>query len=230
MSTSDQLRHNKRQHKPKNIHSKQDEKDVAVAMEKVVAYLEERLKLGELGYYLEYVKSIALQELMDIIRSYERRVEFANLNYKDSFIKPDGGILLLRSKKNENFKRIVLAVEMKHQGTNDQRAKEGKSKQSKGNAIERLGKNLIGIRSTLQYETVTPFVTFGWGVDFGVGSSILDRIVTMNEFYPLNTIHVFKREEYAPVSMFFREEMWKVEELFDIMKEIGETSIRSYIF
>src|SRR3546814_2927056 len=76
-------------------------------------------------------------------------------------------------------------VEMKRQGTNDQRALEGKGKQSQGNAIERLGKNLIGFRSALQYERITPFVCFGWGIDFAPGSSILDRVITMNEFYPL---------------------------------------------
>src|SRR3546814_20159135 len=75
---------------------------------------------------------------------------------------------------------------MKRQGTNDQRALEGKGKQSQGNAIERLGKNLIGFRSALQYERITPFVCFGWGIDFAPGSSILDRVITLNEFYPLN--------------------------------------------
>src|SRR3546814_12068513 len=82
---------------------------------------------------------------------------------------------------------------MKRQGTNDQRAREGKGKQSQGNAIERLGKNLIGFRSALQYERITPFVCFGWGIDFAPGSSTLDRVITMNEFYPLNRIFVFKR-------------------------------------
>jgi len=123
----------------------------------------------------------------------------------------------------------VLAVEMKRQGTNDLREKEGKKKQSQGNAIERLGKNLIAIRSALQYEKVTPFVCFGWGVDFDPESSILDRIITMNEFYSLNKTYVFKRENYAPVSMYFRVKPWNVDELFDVMKEIAETSIRSYI-
>jgi hypothetical protein len=93
---------------------------------------------------------------------------------------------------------------MKRQGTNDVRELEGKGKQAKDNAIERLGKNLIGIRATLQYEKVTPFVCFGWGVDFAEGSSIRDRIITMNEFYPLNRIFIHKREGYSPVSMFFQ--------------------------
>jgi type II restriction enzyme len=124
----------------------------------------------------------------------------------------------------------VLAVEMKRQGTNDARAAEGMTKQAQGNAIERLGKNLIGFRSALQYERITPFICFGWGVDFAADSSILDRVITMNEFYPLNRTFVFKREDYAPVSMYFRAEEWDVDELYSIMREIAETSVRYYIF
>jgi len=198
-------------------------------MGRVIKYLNERFDLVALGYELSYVDRIKLRELIDLIKSYEKREEFTALTKEDSYIKPDGGLLVLSKTKNKKFKRIVLAVEMKRQGTNDLRAKEGKKKQAQGNAIERLGKNLIAIRSALQYEKVTPFVCFGWGIDFDPKSSILDRIITMNEFYSLNKTYVFKRENYAPVSMYFRAKPWKVDELFDVMKEIAETSIRSYI-
>ena len=230
MATSKQLRANLKQHKPKNKQSKKDEKKVLEAMQRVIVYLDDRLELAKRGYELEYIKSIKLSELIDIIKSYEKRFEYANLTNENSFIKPDGGIVILKSKTDKKFKRIVLAVEMKKQGTNDQRVKEGKNIQSQGNAIERLGKNLIGIRSTLQYEKITPFISFGWGVDFAPTSSILDRIITMNEFFPLNKIYVFKKEGYAPVSMFFREKKWETEELYNTMKEVAETSIRYYIF
>lgn len=230
MSNSDSLRKRKKQHLPKNILSKGDDKKVAEAMGKVVAYLNKRFKIGDLGYYLEYVKSIKLSELIGIIKGYDRRTEFATLTKREAFIKPDGGILVLRKKGDDGYKRIALAVEMKHQGTNDKRLAEGKGKQAQGNAIERLGKNLIGIRATLQYEKVTPFVCFGWGIDFADGSSIRDRVVTMNEFYPLNRIFIHKREGYAPVSMYFREKEWDKNELFNIMKEIAEASITTYIY
>src|SRR3546814_2106072 len=97
-------------------------------------------------------------------------------------------------------------------------------------SFDLLGKNLIGIRSAVQYERITPFVGFGWGIDFAPGSSILDRGRTMNEFYPLNSIFVFKREDYAPVSMFFRSNEWDTAELYATMMEIAETSVRYYIF
>jgi type II restriction enzyme len=230
MSTSNQLRENLSQHLPKNTLSKNDDKKIAVVMARVIEHLNSRFKLTELGYYLEYVKSIRLSELIGIIKGYEKRGEFATLTKEDSFIKPDGGILVLRKADDEAYRRIALAVEMKHQGTNSKRLAEGKGKQSMGNAIERLGKNLIGIRATLQYEKVTPFVCFGWGDDFAEGSSIRDRVITMNEFYPLNRIFVHKRENYAPVSMFFREQEWGEEELFKEMKEIAEASINAYIY
>jgi type II restriction enzyme len=118
---------------------------------------------------------------------------------------------------------------MKHQGTNDKRLAEGMKKQAQGNAIERLGKNLIGVRATLQYEKVTPFVCFGWGVDFADGSSIRDRIITMNEFYPLNRVFVHKREGYAPVSMYFRDREWQEAELFDHERDRGSKHNHLYL-
>lgn len=230
MSNSAFLRQNKNQHLPKNTLSKGDDKKIAEVMGKIVEHLNERFKLDSLGYYLEYVSSIKLSDLIGIIKSYNKRVEFSGLTKTESFIKPDGGILLLRKTDNENYKRIALAVEMKRQGTNDKRLEAGMKKQAQGNAIERLGKNLIGIRATLQYEKVTPFVCFGWGVDFADGSSIRDRVITMNEFYPLNRVFIHKREGYAPVSMYFREKEWGHNELFEIMKEIAEASITTYIY
>mgnify|MGYP001588205031 CR=1 FL=1 len=230
MNNSDSLRQRKSQHLPKNTLSKGDDKKVGEVMARVVEHLNGRFKLAEQGYYLEYVKSIKLSELIDIIKGYDKRSEFAVLTKTDTYIKPDGGILVLKKKDDKNYRRIALAVEMKHQGTNDKRLLEGKKKQAQGNAIERLGKNLIGIRATLQYEKVTPFVCFGWGIDFAEGSSIRDRVITMNEFYPLNRIFVHKKEGYAPVSMYFREKEWEEDELFEIMKEIAEASITTYIY
>lgn len=230
MGNSESLRKNERQHLPKNTLSKYDDKKVSLAMKQVIDYLNQRLSLDELGYRLEYVTSLNLSDMIALIRSYEKRFEFSPLTKESSYMKPDGGILMLRSKTDESFKRIVCVVEMKRQGTNDVRAAEGKRKQAQGNAIERLGKNLIGVRATLQYENITPFICFGWGIDFSPESSINDRVITMNEFYPLNRIFVFKREGYSPVSMFFRVKEWDSTELFEIMKEVAETSIRYYIF
>ncbi len=46
----------------------------------------------------------------------------------------------------------MLIVEVKNQGMNDLRAVEGKPRQAKGNAIERLGNNVIGFRTAMVNE------------------------------------------------------------------------------
>ena len=134
----------------------------------------------------------------------------------------------------------MVIAEIKRQGTNKERIQEGKSKQATGNAIERLGKNLTGIKAMMNYEDITPFVCFGWGCDFAVDTdetlTVRSKIIVMNEFYQLNKIYVFKKDgtsdanSFAPVSMFFREDRWSVQEMFDIMKEIAETSFRYYLY
>ena len=84
------------------------------------------------------------------------------------------------------------------------------------------------------------FVCFGHGCDFvedyDKKSCVMSKISMMNEYYPVNKTYVFKRDggraknRFSPVSMFFREEDWTQEEMFDVLKEIGETSIRHYLF
>ena len=76
----------------------------------------------------------------------------------------------------------ILISEAKNQGTNDLRLQEGLTKQAKGNAIERLGKNVIGLRTALMRESIFPFVCFGYGCDFAPDSSILDRVTTIAMF------------------------------------------------
>ena len=109
MSTSDQLRKNVSQHSPKNTLSKGDDKKIAEVMARLVEHLNERFKLDSLGYYLEYVPSIKLSELIGIIKSYDKRAEFSPLTKEDSFIKPDGGILLLRKKDDSRVKKRCAA-------------------------------------------------------------------------------------------------------------------------
>lgn len=84
---------------------------------------------------------------------------------------------------------------------------EGLPKQSKGNGIERLGKNMRGIDAMFLGEKITPFVCFGEGDDFADDSSIRDRVATLNGFFPLNQVFVDKiplgEDTLKPVSLFF---------------------------
>ncbi|KGI56273.1 EcoRI family type II restriction endonuclease [Campylobacter sp. MIT 97-5078] len=237
------LRANLNQHQPKNKLSKNDDLNINEAMQKTKNYLEERFAWGggvanfiEGNYYFEISKKLELSFMIDNIKNSKIRAEF-DTNFMDREIKPDGGILFLRKKDDENFKKILLVSEAKRQGTNDERAKEGKGKQATGNAIERLGKNLTGIKAMLNHEKITPFVCFGWGCDFAPSvKGVLVKLNVLNEFYYLNKTYIFKTDGnsdhnyFSPVSMYFREEKWEVDEMYEIMKEIAETSLRYYIF
>lgn len=241
MTQHDSLRERTEQHKPKNLKSKEDDKDVYKAMYKVVDYLTTKAEFQKFfkdDYVLDFRHDIEVKYMMDFIKRKRVRKEF-NYEFADRTIIPDGGILYLLNKKTSEKFPLVIA-EIKRQGTNKERLAEGKAKQATGNAIERLGKNLIGIRAMMNYEEITPFVCFGWGCDFTLNTeetgTVRSKVVMMNEFYDLNKIYIFKRDgssdvnSFAPVSMFFREERWSVEEMFNIMKEIAETSIRYYLY
>lgn len=241
MTQHESLRNRVEQHKPKNKKSKQDDKDVYIAMDKVCDYLRNKtdfVSFFETDYYLDFQHQIEVKYMIDFLKKKNVRREF-NYEFIDRAIIPDGGILYL-VKKNTNEKFPLVIAEIKRQGTNKERLAEGKSKQATGNAIERLGKNLTGIRTMMNYEKITPFVCFGWGGDFALDTeetgTVRSKVVMMNQFYDLNKIHVFKKDGnsdldyFAPVSMYFREERWSVDEMFNIMKEIAETAIRYYIY
>lgn len=241
MASSDDLRRNLNQHKPKNTRSKIDDKNIAKAMQKTIDYLENRFKNIDNfnNFYFEFSKQLSLKTMMENIKNIGIRKQF-DTTWEDNSIKPDGGFLILKKKNDKNYQKLLLAAEVKRQGTNDKRIAEGLGKQARGNAIERLGKNLIGIKAMMNHDDITPFVCFGSGDDFNQDDlstkNVFSKLSTMNEFYYLNKTYVFKidgnseHNKFAPVSMYFRKNEWSVDEMFEIMKEIAETSLRYYIF
>jgi len=241
VANSDDLRKNVNQHKPKNTESKFDDKNIAQAMQKTIDYIENRF--GQIpnfnGFYLEFSGRLSLKGMMENIKNGSIRKQF-DTTWEDNTIMPDGGFLMLKKQGDTKYQKLILAAEVKRQGTNDKRAKEGLKKQARGNAIERLGKNLIGIRAMMNHEDITPFVCFGSGDDFNENDAstknVFSKLSTMNEFYYLNKTYIFKLDgnsehnKFSPVSMYFRKEEWGANEMFEIMKEIAETSLRYYIF
>ena len=241
MSQHESLRKRSAQHKPKNTKSKVDDKDIYKAMNKVRDYLLSKPDFKSYfdgDWELDFQHQIEVSYMIDFIKRKKVRFEF-NSDFRDRTIIPDGGILYLVNKSTTQKYPLVIA-EIKRQGTNKERVSEGKKKQATGNAVERLGKNLIGIRAMMNYEKITPFVCFGWGCDFALDNeetgTVRSKVIMMNEFYNLNQIYVFKRDGnsdvnyFSPVSMFFREERWTVDEMFEKMKEIAEASIRYYLY
>lgn len=240
MSSSKDLRTNTKQHKVKNTESQKDDVRLYVAMRDCLDYLRKRFADELSEYTLSHEQSINFLDMVKFIKDKNVRKEFdTTFAGGNRTIKPDGGVIWLTSKNDADYKKLVLTSEMKKQGTNDARAKEGKQKQAQGNAIERLGKNLTGIKAMMNHEDITPFVCFGWGCDFAENYNkddfVMSKISMLNEFYRINKIHVHKRDgdrnvnKFAPVSMFFREKVWDRKSMLKILKEVGEDAIRYYL-
>lgn len=167
--------------------------------------------------------------LTDIVKSL--RANFPDVDFdcyhERSHMRPDGGILQLLD--TDGILYPILIGERKNQGTNDLRALEGKPPQAKGNAIERLGKNVIGFRTAMLMENIFPFVCFGDGCDFAEDSSIIDRVVTIAMFGKLNRTYLHVESGFFNRgSFYFKVEQWQEDEMFEIASEIAEASIYYY--
>jgi type II restriction enzyme len=206
-----------------NHRSKKDEGKLGSSLE----ILRERL-LAEFKLELTHEKEWKLKDVVARLRHLFPGIEFS-YKFDTSSMRPDGGILSIKSKTGTLFP--ILITEVKNQGTNDLRAVEGKVKQAKGNAIERLGKNVIGFRTALLGEQIVPFLCFGYGCDFDDSSSILDRVTTIAMFGPLNKVSVVSEGEggmFNRGSFFFREEKWTEDEMAEIMYDVAKRSIHYY--
>lgn len=208
-----------------NVTSKKQETDIVKALNQVVDHL--RAKFGT-QIALIHEKQWRLCDIVGELRQTYPEMDF-HYHFETSSIRPDGGILYIQG-HDETISYPILISEVKNQGTNDLRAKEGLPKQAKGNAIERLGKNLIGLRVALMRESIFPFVCFGYGCDFDADSSILDRVSTMAMFGKLNTTYLFneQQDKFNRGSFYFRPQRWTVEEMVEVMRDIAERSILYY--
>ena len=206
-----------------NMTSKKQESDLGRALAEVVEQI-----IDVFNVELEHTAQWKLADIVSSLRGDFDGIEF-HYNFETSAMKPDGGILSMLD--DGGTARPILITEVKNQGTNDLRAAEGKPRQAKGNAIERLGKNVIGFRTAMMSESIVPFVCFGYGCDFADDSSILDRVSTIAMFGPLNTVNVVNQGELGSFnrgSFFFREEKWTVEEMAEVMYEVASRAIHYY--
>jgi type II restriction enzyme len=210
-----------------NVTSKKQESDVIKALRQVVARLDRKFarKIS-----LAHAKQWYLKDIVAELRDSYPETTF-HYHLDSSSIRPDGGILHIRGKVGDKFIYPVLIAEVKNQGTNDLRAEEGLPRQAKGNAIERLGKNLIGLRAALMREAIFPFVCFGYGCDFEANSSILDRVSTMAMFGELNKTYLYNEEggKFNRGSFYFRPNPWSVDEMANIMADIAERAVLYYL-
>lgn len=183
---------------------------------------------NDFGAQLRHDDRWHLADIVKMLRTKHEGVDFSYY-FETSAMKPDGGILSLVDVTG--IKYPILITEVKNQGTNDLRAQEGKAKQAKGNAIERLGKNVIGFRTACLHHAIFPFVCSGDGCDFAPTSSILDRVTTIAMFGELNKIRVHNEGAtglFNRGSFFFREARWTPPEMAEIMYKIARSSVLYY--
>jgi type II restriction enzyme len=206
-----------------NNTSEKREGKAAAALGKVMLHI-----INKFGVKLEHESNLYLKNIVEKLKMVYPNVDF-DYKFKTSSMRPDGGILYIAAKDGQKYP--ILITEMKNQGTNDLRLKEGKKKQAKGNAIERLGKNVIGFRTALLNESIFPFICFGDGCDFSSDSSILDRVITISMFGKLNKIRVHNEGPngiFNRGSFYFREKLWTSSEMAQKMIEIAEKSVYYY--
>jgi type II restriction enzyme len=141
-------------------------------------------------------------------------------NYKPhsekSGVKPDGGILYAVI---DGIEYPILVCEAKKQGTNDVRLGEGKTKQAKGNAIERAFKNFEEFRIYFEDYSYFPYVIFASGCDFEEGSSINDRLDAMTRYKPRNVDYLFDTKQLATI--YIQEKPFTTEEIFDRIEGVS---------
>lgn len=171
MSQHELLRERLEQYKIKNVLSKYDDKDMKNCALATVNILQEIMP--EHNFSVKWTLP------------FSKIAEFRGLSltpqFKDRKILPDGGVIWMDNKYP------ILISEVKHQGTNKERQLEGKPIQATGNAIERYGKNLIGLQTMFSKEKILPAVVFCWGCDFAdEQTTVLSKLYTMNCFCEMN--------------------------------------------
>lgn len=206
-----------------NTTSKRQDKAILRAVRTVKATIETRFPT----LTLHWAKREMLTPLIEALRHRFPEVSFCHC-HDTSFMTPDGGILSLVGKDRKRYP--ILIAEKKNQGANDLRVREGKPRQAQGNAIERLGKNVIGFRVRMLHEAIFPFVCFGDGCDFADDLSILDRVRTIAMFGELNQEHLFREgDHFNRGTFYFRVPEWTQAEMEERCLAIAERSVHYYL-
>ena len=142
------------------------ENTLTCALKEIHAYCKDLVESLNGEFY--WKKSIRISEL---IPEYNGN--------KNCFINPDGGLFFAKfGSKSYCF----MIVEDKYQGTNDLRLSKGLPKQSLGNAIERVFKNVNASWHLFKHLPICPYIVFVAGCDFHSSETIIDRIGEISNF------------------------------------------------
>ena len=142
------------------------ESTLACALNEIKSYCHEIASAMNVEFY--WKKSIGIHELIPGSKS-----------DKKCFINPDGGLFFV---KIDSKSYCFMIVEDKYQGTNDVRKSKDLPKQSTGNAIERVFKNLNASWHLFKDLPICPYLVFVAGCDFHNTETIIDRIGPISNF------------------------------------------------
>lgn len=230
---SKKLRENTNQHKPKNDNSKWQDKKIIKATNRVIDELSNRYPNLE----FELDKRLFLKDLVVSLKKQNPDYDFEDV-MKTTYMKPDGGILYMI---NDGIKHPILVSEEKQQGTNDIRMAEGLDKQSKGNAVERIGKNIGVVELLFCNENINPFVAFLQGCDFHPTETIPDRVKATFRFLRKNQINLYKKRlgDLSVAGSYYMKGNkadlgeprveWSEDEMYDVMIQIADKSVEYYL-
>jgi type II restriction enzyme len=209
--------------------SKQEDKMCAEAVLETIEKLKKKREFK--GINIFNIHKLYNKDVVEKLKSKYPLVNFGTPKDKTCMM-PDGGITFITDVDRKEMYPILI-VEMKSQGTNDELVANGKSEQARGNAIERLGKNVIGLRTFMLDEPIFPFVCFGDGCDFDINSksTIPDRVLVISMYGDLNkdqTLNTGPNGIFNRGSYYFRKKPWTKNEMVKIIYGVAENSIYRY--
>lgn len=215
MGQHNYLRERWLQHVAKNTLSKYDDAKAKEASIEVVKILQEM--------FPEHTFEMKTKLMFSQIEKYTGRKFDINYNYTSRSLQPDGGIIWMDNKYP------ILIGEMKRQGTNNERIRENKEKQAVGNAIERLGKNLMGFNCLYENDDILPFICFCWGCDV-VDGTFLGKLYTLNSFNEINIVYdAPTKVRNKPFTCLLKENApFTLEEMVMAMLQVAVSAINYY--
>ena len=188
---------------------------------------------------------------------WEKTLKVSDFAEKDEnnkcFIRPDGGFFYIEL---DSVKYCFLIVEDKYQGTNDTRYKKGYKRQSTGNAIERVFKNLNASWHLFKDIPISSYLVFVAGCDFHNSESIIHRIGPLSNFgkepivwemdgsefnvsgmLPKIDVRKDNNREFATFCVKAhkydefpnKSSMWKASERLAVMKHIAKQSVNEIV-
>ena len=90
------------------------------------------------------------------------------------------------------------------------------------NTINFLEEKVMALKKYTEKEKIFPFVCFGYGSDFEKNSTILEDVYFISGFKPINKV------DLKDGSFFFQVEKQNKRDIYLIMLEIAEESLKHY--